>query len=209
MIQGGFGSQFSVLSFGLRRVLLVISFNRRVRDCLARPSPHNLSFRAKRGIRCLPATPRTLGPALYLKQFVIPSKARNPLFASDTTNAWPALYLKQLVILSKARNPLFAGDGTGARPALYLKQLVIPSKARNALFASDATNARPALYLKQLVIPSKARNPLFAGDATDARPALPLKQLVIPSKARNPLFASATNACPFTSFKRLHPQTDN
>ena len=49
---------------------------------------NNLSFRAKRGIRCLPATPRTLGPPL--KQLVIPSKARNPLFASDATDARPA-----------------------------------------------------------------------------------------------------------------------
>jgi hypothetical protein len=53
-------------------------------------------------------------PALHLKQFVIPSKARNPLFASDASNAWPALYLKQLVIPSKARNPLFASDATNA-----------------------------------------------------------------------------------------------
>ena len=55
---------------------------------LGRPSSNNLSFRAKRGIRCLPATPRTLGRPL--KQFVIPSKARNPLFAGDGTDARPA-----------------------------------------------------------------------------------------------------------------------
>ncbi len=168
-----------------------------------------------------PQSTRLLGPP-FTSQFVIPSKARNPLFASDATNAWPALYLKQLVIPSKARNRCSPATPRTLGPPIPSNNLSF--RAKRGIRCSPATprNARPAHSLQQFVIPSKARNPLFASDATNARPApqttchseqseesavrqrrhersaaLYLKQLVIPSKARNPLFASdATNARP-------------
>mgnify|MGYP003693589261 CR=1 FL=1 len=52
-----------------------------------------LSFWFREGRFCLShsiAERAIARPALHLKQFVIPSKARNPLFASDASNAWPA-----------------------------------------------------------------------------------------------------------------------
>ena len=172
---------------------------------------------------------RLLGPP-FTSQFVIPSKARNPLFASDATNAGPALSLKQLVIPSKARNPLFASDATNAWPALSPPNnlsfrakrgircspatrtaLGLPCTSNNLSFRArrgirclPATPRTLSLPLQQFVIPSKARNPLFAGDGTDARPA-PSNNLSFRAKRVIRCSPATTNACPFTSFKRFHP----